>query len=231
VFQSGRELSAHPLALQLQRDLMLQEYVPGGDRELWSFHGFADEKGAALAWFIGRKLRTYPALTGMSSYLELAHDGALAALGRQIAARIPLKGVFKMDFKRDAAGGRWVLLEINARFNLWHHVAARNGVNLPQVAYDYLQHGIRRSCPAMPARHRSTWRWLCLRLDYRAFRELASRGELTWAGWLWSIARPPKVYDLFSWSDPLPFLHHWLARLKRIPRLTLRLWRWLSTAS
>jgi predicted ATP-grasp superfamily ATP-dependent carboligase len=223
---------AHPLALHLRGQLTFQEYIAGDDRQLWSFHGYADERSRLLAWFIGRKLRTYPSLTGMSSYLELAHDGELAALGRDIVARVPLRGVFKIDFKRDAASGRCFVLEINARFNLWHHVAAKNGVNLPQVAYDHLVYGAQPT----PAPYSTRYRWLCPRLDFRAYREAAARGELGLARWLASLLRARKVYDLFCWTDPAPWLHAWAnrarSRLRReLGGLRLRLQRWLSTAS
>jgi len=92
VFPSSRAVLAHPLAMRLREQLSFQEYVAGDDRHLYSYHGFGSEDGAPLAWFVGRKLRTFPALTGMSSYLELAHDGEVAALGREVAARLALRG-------------------------------------------------------------------------------------------------------------------------------------------
>src|SRR5260370_34352864 len=107
---------AHPLASQLKEQLTFQAFIPGGDDSLWSFHGFADEKGELLAWFLGHKLRTFPRLTGMSSFLELAHQAELAAIGRDIVARLQLKRIFKIDFKRDVRDGKFRLLEINARF-------------------------------------------------------------------------------------------------------------------
>jgi hypothetical protein len=96
-----------------------------------------------------------------------------------------------------------------------------------RVAYDYLVHGRR---PAATA-YRRDYRWLWLRTDYRAYRQLAARGELGLFGWLWSIVRGPNVYELFSWRDPLPFLRVAARRARRIPRLTQRMWRWLFTAS
>jgi hypothetical protein len=69
----------------------------------------------------------------------------------------------------------------------------------------------------------------------RAYREAKARGELTLAAWLLSLVRARKVYELFAWSDPLPFARYWTGRLRRLPRrlgrLTLRFSRWLSTAS
>jgi predicted ATP-grasp superfamily ATP-dependent carboligase len=227
VFASGRELLALPLARQLRDHVVLQEYIAGGDRNIWSFHGYADETGRLLAWFVGRKIRTDPPLVGMSSFLELAHDDAFAAVGRNVAARAGLKGVFKIDFKQDATTGAWRVLEINARFNLWHHLAARNGLNLPRIACDYLLHGKR---PAAQT-YQTQWRWLALRQDYRSYRALAARGELSAWAWLRSILSSPKVYELFSWTDPLPFARHLVRRARRIGRFSLRVKRWLSTAS
>jgi predicted ATP-grasp superfamily ATP-dependent carboligase len=228
VFASGRELAANPLAFALRGELVLQEYVPGGDREIWSFHGFADERSRVMAWFTGRKIRTWPALTGQSSFLELAHHDGLAALGHQIVAQAPLKGVFKIDFKRDPRSGRFYMLEVNARFNLWHYLAAANGMSVPRVAYDYLLEGRR---PPTPPRFGTAVRWLSFKHDRRAYRELAARGELGFWRWAASLAFSRKVHELFAWTDPLPWAGHWMRRLRRLPRLTSRLRRWLFTAS
>jgi len=232
VFRSAREVMEHPLAVRHQDQLTFQEFIPGDDRHLWSFHGFADEVGTLLAGFVGRKLRTYPSLTGMSTFLEMAQNEEVAAIGRRIVAQLPLKGVFKIDLKEDAVSGRIYLLEINARYNLWHHMGARNGINLPQVAYNYLVHGKR----PLAMRYRSTVRWICFRHDFHAYRELASRGELSFLDWLFSLLASRKVYDLFSWSDPLPCLmitaNRVQSRLRRgLAYLALRLRQWLSTAS
>lgn len=228
VFASPQEVLADPLARALRDELLFQEYIPGDDRQIWSFHGYADENSRVLTWFTGRKIRTYPALTGMSTYLQLEPHDELAAIGHQIVARTPLKGVFKIDFKQDPRTGRFLMLEVNARFNLWHYLGAVNGVNVPRVAYDYLLYGMRPPAAASPP---SRYRWLSLRLDYRAYRDLASRGELTLWRWLASLVASHKVYDVFAWSDPLPLARYWMRRIHRVPRVTARLTRWLFTAS
>ena len=181
-----------------------------------------------LEWFLGRKIRTYPALTGDSSYLRLARDAELERLGREIAARLRLAGIFKMDFKRHAGSGRYYLLEINTRFNLWHYLGAKNGVNLAALAYDYLTRGARPQ-PLMDAsRARTDYRWLALELDYRAYRE----SDMSLARWLGSLFASRKVYDLFAWDDPMPFIGQLRAIAQSLPpRLTRRMLRWLSTAS
>ena len=225
IFGSGREARANALAAQLADQLSFQEYVPGGDDGIWSFHGFAAPGGEVLEWFVGRKIRTWPALTGDSAYLALARDERLVALGRDLARRLGLAGIFKMDFKRSADTGRFYLLEINTRFNLWHYLGASAGVNLPEVAYRYLLGGRKPS----HAEANTRVRWLHLQYDLRAFRELRARRELSLAQWLRSLAHRPLVYDLFSWSDPKPFVRHWTAKLRSA--FTRRMHRWLATAS
>lgn len=228
IFPHARELLANPLAHALRSELLFQEYVPGDDRNLWSFHGYADENAEVLAWFTGRKLRTYPALTGESSFLELAHHDELAALGHRIVARAPLKGPFKIDFKYNPGSSTWHLLEVNARFTLWHYLGARNGVNIARIAYEHLLTGKRGP---VPARFGTAYRWLNLRLDYRAYRDLAARGELGFWRWLASLAGSRKLYAVFAWTDPAPMLIGLLRRARRLPRFTARLTRWLFTAS
>jgi len=232
IFASGAEALADRLVAMHREQLTFQEWIPGGDEALWSYHGVADEQGHLLASFIGRKIRTDPPLTGESAFIELAHDDSLAALGAEIAARLPLKGVFKMDLKRDPRDGRWYLLEINARYNLWNHLGAKNGVNLMEAAYRYLLEGAR----PQPARAGTTYRWLAFDGDRRAFRALHARGELTLRDWIASLAESRLVYNVFAWDDPGPWLRLWAVRIARRVnrgprRVAAALRQWRSTAS
>jgi predicted ATP-grasp superfamily ATP-dependent carboligase len=169
---------------------------------------------------------------GESAFIEVVDAPGLEALGQGIARRCPLQGLFKMDFKRDPRDGRWFLLEINARASLWHYVGAANGVNLMRAAYEYLVQGL----APVPRRAGTRTRWLNLGLDAKASRQLRSRGELSWPGWIASLASPRMVYGLFAWHDPMPWVMHWRGRLFRRAcafstrfRSSMRPWR--STAS
>jgi D-aspartate ligase len=186
-----------------------------------------------MEWFVGRKLRTNPPDNGESAYLQLAENDALRALGEELAKRMQLKGIFKMDFKQDARTGEWFLLEVNARFNLWHYVGAANGVNLMRTAYDFLLNDARG---AAAAKRRTDIRWLSLQLDRQAFATLRSEGKLGVARWLASIVFARKVYNVFSWTDPGPWLSFWRHRLSKLAsrlgdKLLTHLRQWRSTAS
>ena len=230
IFASGAQAAAEENVANFREQLTFQEYIPGDDSCIWSYHGFADGQGGVLDHFIGRKLRTFPTRTGESSFIELTFDKDLEALGARIAAEIGLKGVFKMDFKRDPDTGRWYLLEINARFNLWHYLGAANGVNLLRTAYDYLLEGSR---PEIAGDYGIGLRWVSFELDVRAFRELYARGELGLFSWLASLCSP-KVYNLFAWRDPGPWIRFWAFRFVRRwyrSGLLSMVRQWRSTAS
>jgi len=233
VFETGAACAAHEGVRMHREELTCQEYVRGDDTCIWSYHAVADEKGAVLDSFIGRKIRTHPPRAGESAFIEMARDEGLRELGARIAAQVPLKGVFKMDFKRDARTGRWYLLEINARCNLWHYLGAANGVNLPRVACEYMTRGTR---PAGPSRYRSARRWLSFELDARAFLQLRREGSLGLAAWISSILFSRKVYNVFAWADPGPWLRLWRLRLTRraargSERILSTVRQWRSTAS
>ncbi len=232
IFDSGRKAASEPLVARFKDQLTFQEYVQGDDRQLWSYHGFSDEKGNILASYLGRKIRTWPPLTGQSAFIELIHDPELEAIGRRWAQQVPLKGPFKMDFKKDSRTGQHYLLEVNARFNLWNHLGAANGLNLLQVAYDYLVTGTR----PQPLPYRTDTRWICLPHDYRSYRAMAARGELSFFSWVCSVASTRRVHKHMAWNDPVPFIVKCTHQAMHIGRrlqnaLLTRLRKWLSTAS
>src|SRR2546425_11829555 len=48
-------------------NLMLQEYIPGGEDSVWMFNGYFNEHSECLFGITGKKLRQFPAYTGMTS--------------------------------------------------------------------------------------------------------------------------------------------------------------------
>ena len=117
--------------------------------------------------------------------------------------RLGLRGVAKFDFKRDAAGGLH-LLEVNARFNLWHHAGARAGVNLPALVYADLA-GLPRPEPRAA---RAGVRWIYHGHDARAAR----RQGVSLRRWLrWAAGAEAK--SIVARDDPLPMVMGAVARL------------------
>lgn len=195
-----------PRLIPVGIDLLAQELIPGPESRIESYHVFIDAQGAVAGEFTGRKIRTHPADYGHSTALTITdrrgEAADVVALGRNLSARMGLRGVAKFDFKR-APDGRLHLLEVNPRFNLWHHLGAVAGVNLPAIVHADLT-GTPRPAPATA---RPGACWCHISKDRLAAREAG----VPMARWLAWVARcEAKAIAL---DDPMPFLRPKLARL------------------
>jgi D-aspartate ligase len=184
-----------PVLVESGVDVLLQEIVEGPESQVESYHAYVDEGGQIAGEFTGKKIRTYPSEFGYSSALVITDDAEVAALGRTLLERLNIRGVSKFDFKRGSDGSLY-LLEINPRFNLWHHPAARAGVNLPALIYSDLV-GLPRDAVRSP---RPGARWCSLRHDAQAARA-EGIGFVQWFRWMLGV----EVKSPFAWNDPLPF--------------------------
>ena len=175
-------------------DLLVQEAIPGPESRIESYHVFVDGHGAVAGEFTGRKLRTYPTTYGFSTAITITDDAEVRDLGRQISLMLGLRGVAKLDFKR-APDGALHLLEVNPRFNLWHHPGALAGVNLPALVHADV---LGRPAPAADpvARGGVTW---CSPHDLKAARA-QGLGVVRWLRW----AMACDAISGFAWDDPFP---------------------------
>lgn len=209
---------------QFTDDFVVQEYVPGGADSLYSFHAYFNRRSEPVAYYVGRKIRTYPRESGVSTYLELVREPHVVQAGLEILTALRFVGIVKIDFKKDVDRGRLYLLEINPRFNLWHYLGAACGVNLPWVAYTDLV--------GAPSRLRADYstdiRWLSFANDARGFVRDYHRGQqLSWPAWLLSL-RGKKVHDVFSWCDPYPSVIATLNYSKALSsKMGRRLFKWI----
>ncbi len=181
---------------------VVQEFIRGGEEEIYSFHTFVGRDGKPVASYVGKKIRTYPSMGGESSYVGLIRDEEVTRLGLEVAEKLGIRGVMKIDFKKDVDSGRFFVLEINLRFTLWNHLGARAGINLAELVY-------RDLCDLpmeVPSDYKDDLRWLHLGRDFRSFvKDYRPSGQLTTWQWLSSLMHP-KVYAMFEWRDPMPFL-------------------------
>ena len=200
-------------------DFIIQEYIPGGDNSIYSFHAYFNRDAQPLAYFAGRKIRDFPKECGQSTYLELVKDKEVVQLGIDILNKLDYVGLVKIDFKKDIRTNRLYILEINPRATLWNHLGAVSGVNLPLIAYrDILGQEV-----TIPKDYKTNIRWLSFLNDVKGFiLDYHKDGDLSWKQWIfsyWSF----KVYAVFSWKDPYPFIVDTCFYLKALfTRLTKR---------
>jgi D-aspartate ligase len=192
-----------PRLAALGQHLLAQEFVPGDERCIESYHAYVDRTGAIAAEFTGRKIRTWPVNCGHSTALEISDAADVKRQGRAAVEKLGLHGVAKFDFKR-APDGRLHLLEINPRFNLWHHLGAVAGVDIPAFVYADL---VGRPRPRRQGA-RAGARWCCIWKDLPAAR--ASGVPLTqWMPWMLGCDAKSAV----AWDDPMPLVRSLIHRV------------------
>jgi predicted ATP-grasp superfamily ATP-dependent carboligase len=195
-------------------DFIVQEYIPGGEDQIYSFHAYIPRSGMERTAYVGKKIRTYPSMGGESSYVELVREPAIIQLGFEIVDKLAITGPVKIDFKKDINRNKFFVLEINLRFNLWNYLGSRCGINLPYMAYMDIC-GLEYT-PSME--YQTGLRWLNFGMDLRSFvKDYYPSGQLSLPAWIRSFWHP-KIYAYFCWSDPLPFIVRSARDIGRLPK-------------
>jgi predicted ATP-grasp superfamily ATP-dependent carboligase len=182
-------------------DVVLQEYVAGPASNHYFVDGFVDREGEIKALFARRRLRIHPPDFGDSSALvsvPLTEVAPALAACRRLLSGVGFRGIFSVEFKRDANDGAFKLIEVNTR--AWANVAFATscGVNTPLMAYrDALGARVESVNDYVVGR-----RFCFFPVDFSACLKLHRSGQLSLVQWLrsWINAEP----SVFRWSDPLP---------------------------
>jgi predicted ATP-grasp superfamily ATP-dependent carboligase len=182
-----------PRLAAYRQELVLQRYIPGEETSVESYHVYVDSDGEIAGEFTGRKIRTLPREYGHTTALVVTDAHDVAERGRALVSTLGLRGVAKIDFKR-APDGDLHIMEVNPRFNMWHHAGARAGVNLPALVYADLAG--RPRPPVGPVRPGLRW---CHPKDVVAARR-AGVPPLRWARW----AATCEAKAFWAWDDPMP---------------------------
>lgn len=183
--------------------LIVQQWIEGADDDHYSCNCYLDRDGQALVTFTSRKLRQWPPLIGDGSLNEEHRADTVVQTTRRLFEVFGFHGLGEVEFKRDAVSGEYLIIEANvARVTGRCALAEGSGVELLYTMYADLA-GL-----PLPENRQQTFRgvkWIFLRRDLMSAVLLWSRRELTLSDWFQSV-RGPKIYALWSWSDPLPFL-------------------------
>ncbi len=184
--------------------VLVQEFIEGSDREVFSFHGYFDENSRPLAYFVGRKIRTYPMHHGGSAFVETVDEPTVAKIGIESLQKVKFSGIVKIDMKRNPRDGSFKILEVNPRYTLWTSLGAFAGMNLCTIALRHLRGELTEPVTQQYALNH---KWLFFKQDFRAFLTGYWRaGEWTLWQYLNSL-RGKRIYQLWNQKDPAPFFY------------------------
>ena len=184
--------------------LVAQEWIgtdPGG---FWSVASYLSPDGTPRGVFTGRKLEQWPPDFGTSCLADAVWDADIAKAGVAVLQELGYSGISEVEFVRDAATGRLLLLDVNTRAWKWIGLPIAAGIDLPLLAYRDAV-----GAPITAGQQRDGARWTFLR-DYvhlvHARAATVPEAAVTKDEWLALLAgRPTSVVDgVHDPDDPEP---------------------------
>jgi len=119
--------------------LMAQEWIPGGDSNVYYCLVYFDDQSNCLASFTGYKIRQWPVGTGTASSTAPVNDPFVTEKTIEILQQVKYSGFGSVEFKLHELNGKYYLIEPTVgRVEQIGYVATINGVNLPLHCYNSL---------------------------------------------------------------------------------------------
>ncbi len=181
-----------------QPNLLLQEFIPGED---WMFDGYFDANSECLFGATGKKIRRFPADTGITSLGVCIHNDAVYRMTLRFMKAIGYRGILDIGYRYDQREKTYKVLDVNPRIGCTFRLfAATEGLDVARALY---LHMTGQAVP--PSRVDEGRKWMVEDLDLlSAFRSMRDR-RLRVGDWLKSL-RGIHEAACFAWDDPLPFL-------------------------
>lgn len=176
----------------------LVERIVAPDSALRSYYTWIGRDGEPLVHFTKRLYRRSPPGMGPATYHVTDWIPDIRDPALRLLRHVGLRGICQVEFIRDPRDGVDKLIECNVRFTQPNSLIVAAGVDLPWIAY--LDASGERPEP-VPGFRSGVRLWDPQR-DYRAYRQLRERGELSFGGWLASLR--PAHLDTLSLDDPMP---------------------------
>jgi predicted ATP-grasp superfamily ATP-dependent carboligase len=194
-------LDAFSRVSKAEVETMLVEQIPGPDSLLCSYYTYLDAHGTPLFDFTKRVIRRFPVGMGNGTYHVTDWNPEVKEAALKLFDFVGLRGLANVEFKRDPRDGRLKLIECNARFTAANSLVAESGYDLASFVYNRV---VGRPQPPFGKYATGKRLWYPY-ADWKAYRELNRRGELTFRQWVKSIMHP-FVLPYFRWDDPFPSL-------------------------
>jgi D-aspartate ligase len=179
-------------------EIMVQELIPGGGEQQFSYCAFFKD-GAGVASMVARRRRQHPPEFGRAStFVETTDLPLLETLSERLLQAIGYYGLVEIEYKLDPRDGRYKLLDVNARAWGYHSLGQRAGVDFPFLLFaDQLGEQI------VPCRARAGVRWVRLVTDLPTAAYQFAHGQLDWRRYLRSLVGFD-VEAVLSLEDPFP---------------------------
>ncbi len=181
-------------------NLMLQEFIPGGEHDVWMFNGYFDEASDARMGFTGRKLRQSPVYTGVTSLGVCQANDAVRDTTVKWMKAIGYRGILDIGYRFDARDGQYKVLDANPRIGATFRLfVSKGGLDVARAMYLDLT-----GQPVPEAEPMEGRRWMVEGADVDSALQYRRDGKLTIRDWATSLLGVRET-AYFARDDLAPF--------------------------
>jgi D-aspartate ligase len=202
IVNTERELLDHYNAVEdtATPNVMLQEYIPGGDEMTWTFNGYFDRDGNCPVAFTGRKLRNFPPYFGQASLAVCAKNDHVEKTTLAFMKGIGYRGPLDLGYRYDARDGKYKVNDINPRVGAMFRVfVGDNGMDVVRALYQDMT-----GQSVTPASAPEGRKWIVEDVDLLSSFRYWRDGKVTMREWMNSF-RGVREMTFLAADDPLPF--------------------------
>jgi D-aspartate ligase len=182
-------------------NVMFQEYIPGGDSDVWIFNGYFDAQSRCQAAFTGVKIRQHPAKMGIASLGELRQNAAVIDVTCDFMRAVGYHGIVDIGYRFDSRDGQYKVLDVNPRLGgAFRIFVDEHGMDVARAMYLDLT-----GQPVPAITPRDGRRWINETADIVAAKHYRRLDGLTLGTWLRSL-RGVREGATWALDDPLPFV-------------------------
>jgi predicted ATP-grasp superfamily ATP-dependent carboligase len=182
-------------------NLMVQEYIPGNDDQIYIFNGYFDGSSDCRVGFTGHKVRQYPVHVGCASLGICTWNQTVHDLTTTFMKTLGYRGILDIGYRWDPRDQKYKVLDINPRVGqAFRLFVAKNDMDVVRALYLDLTGQVLDASPPRVGR-----KWLIEDYDLQSSLHYYQERTLTLGQWVRSF-RGVEEAAWFSWQDPAPFL-------------------------
>lgn len=182
-------------------NLMLQEYIPGGDDSVWMFNGYFNPRSECLVGITGKKIHQFPIHTGLTSLGVCIPNETVVNLTKTFMRAVGYSGILDIGFRYDARDRTYKVLDVNPRVgSTFRLFVSDTGMDVARALYLDLTGQRFEAGVALGGR-----KWMVEDLDLVSSARYLWGRELGFRDLLRSYAGV-RESAFFALDDPLPFL-------------------------
>jgi D-aspartate ligase len=217
IFNRKKACSDAIVKLQkIEKNLILQEFIPGKDNAVYFCLVYFDENSECLASFCGQKLRQWPRLVGDTASTIPYNSTDLVDETIRFFKAINYQGFGSMEYKKHSINNKFYMIEPTVgRADHQSYVSTANNVNIPLIAFESLNKKTKYKKNQKIDRNKSI---MWIDEPHELLSILIQIKNINLKKLFSQYLMYNKKFRFFNLKDPLPFLMFIIFSIKKVFR-------------